>query len=245
MSTIDIDQINENISELMEDKNEFSNKIGEDYRNLGEQVYSELKKMIIFHEIEPGERIIDKHLAEEMGVSRSLVRQAFTILEKEELIKSVPRTGFYVKEISLADIEEIYDIRKVLEKAATEMAVAKIPEEEIEKVNQIFELAKEDLDKENVKMFVKADTELHRMIVNYCGNKRLIKLINNYNDRFVYYRIVDLSRVERAKNAYFEHLEIFEAVKNREVEKSVILMGQHIEHAKDIIISNFKEYNNL
>jgi DNA-binding GntR family transcriptional regulator len=83
------------------------------------------------------------------------------------------------------------------------------------------------------------------MIVNNCGNKRLIKLINSYNDRFVYYRIVDLSRVKRAKNAYFEHLEIFEAVKNREVEKAVELMGQHIEHAKDIIISNFKEYNNL
>src|SRR6056297_3067104 len=101
MSTIDIDQINENMSELMDDKNEFSNKIGEDYKNLGEQIYNELKKMIIFHEIEPGERIIDKHLAEDMGVSRSLVRQAFTILEKEKLIESVPRSGFYVKEISV------------------------------------------------------------------------------------------------------------------------------------------------
>jgi DNA-binding GntR family transcriptional regulator len=245
MNNIDIDQINENINELMEDKNEFSNKIGEDYKNLGEQVYNELKKMIIFHEIEPGERIIDKHLADDMGVSRSLVRQAFTILEKEELIKSVPRSGFYVKEISVKDIEEIYDIRKVLEKAATELAVTEIPEEEIEEVNEIFELAKEDLDKDHVRMFVKADTELHRMIVNNCGNTRLIKLINNYNDRFVYYRIVDLSRVKRAKNAYFEHLEIFEAVKNREVEKAVELMGKHIEHAKEIIISNFKEYNDL
>jgi len=245
MNEINIDQINENISELMEDKNEFSNKIGEDYRNLGEQVYSELKKMIIFHEIEPGERIIDKHLAEEMGVSRSLVRQAFTILEKEELIKSVPRSGFYVKEISIKDIEEIYDIRKVLEKAATEMAVAEIPEKEIAEINKIFDLAREDLDKDHVKMFVKADTELHKMIINNCGNKRLINLINNYNDRFVYYRIVDLSRVERAKNAYFEHLEIFEAVKSREAAQAVELMGKHIEHAKEIIISNFKDYNNL
>lgn len=245
MNDLNINQINKNISELMKDKNEFSDKIGEDYKNLGEQVYSELKKMIIFHEIEPGERIIDKHLAEDMGVSRSLVRQAFTILEKEELIDSFPRSGFYVKEISIKEIEEIYDIRKVLEKAATEMAVDNIPEKEIKQVNKIFERAKDDLDQDNVRMFVKADTELHKMIISNCGNNRLIKLINNYNDRFVYYRIVDLSRVKRAKNAYFEHLEIFEAVKNRDVEKAVELMAKHVEHAKKIIIKNFKKYNDL
>jgi DNA-binding GntR family transcriptional regulator len=245
MSNIDIDQINENLVALRENKNEFSNKIGEDYTSLRDQVYSKLKKKIIFHEIEPGERVIDKHLAEDMGVSRSLVRQAFTILEKEELIKSVPRSGFYVKEITVKDIEEIYDIRKVLEKVATEMAVAEIPEKEIEEVNDLFKLAKEDLDKENFLMFVKADTELHKMIINNYGNKRIVKLIKNYNDRFLYYRIVDLSRAERAKDSYLEHLKIFEAVKNKDVEKAVELMENHIENAKDIIISNFKEYNSL
>ena len=243
--TIDLDQVNKNISKLMEDKNKFSNKIGEDYKNLGEQVYRELKKMIIFHEIEPGERIIDKHLAEDLGVSRSLVRQAFTILEKEELIKSVPRSGFYVKEISKKDIEEIYDIRKILEMAATKMAVMNISYKEIEELNEIFESAKNDLDKDDVEMFVKADTELHRIIVNNCRNNRLIKLINSYNDRFVYYRIIDLSRVQRAKDAYFEHLNIFNAVKDKDIEKAVELMGKHIEHAKEIIISNFEAYNEL
>jgi len=245
ISNINIEQINKNISELREDKNNFSNKIGVNYKNLGEQVYNRLKKKIIFHEMEPGDRIIDKHLAEKMGVSRSLVRQACNILEKEELIESIPRAGFYVKEISINDIEEIYDIRKILEKAATNKAVAEIPEKEIEEVNELFKRAKEDLDKDHFQMFVKADTELHKMIINNYGNKRIVKLIKKYNDRFLYYRIVDLSRAERAKNSYYVHLEIFEALKNREVEKTVELIGKHIEHAKEIIIANFKEYNDL
>jgi len=245
MDNIDITQMKQSLNELKKIKNEFSNKVGEEYKTLRDRVYSELKKKIIFHDIKPGERIIDKNLAKSMGVSRSLMRQTFTILEKEELIDSEPRSGFYVKEISAKDIAEIYDIRKVLEKTAAEASVPNIPDEEIEKISQLFELAKEDLDNGNFLMFVKADTELHKMIINNYGNKRMVKLIKNYNDRFLYYRIVDLSRAERAKKSYYEHLEILEAVKNKDVEKVVKLMGAHIENAKYIIISNFKEYNNL
>ncbi len=242
---INIDQINQIISLLKKEKNYFSNKIGENYKNLGEQVYRKIKRKIIFHEIKPGERVFDRRLAKEMKVSRSLVRQAFTLLEKEELIKSIPRSGFYIKKISIKDIEEIYDIRKILEKAATKFAVVEIPEEEIQELDELFDCAKEDLDKKNFITFIKADTELHKMILNNYGNKRLVKLLKNYNDRFLYYRIVDLSRSERAKNSYYKHIKIFESIKNRRVEKAVQLIGEHIEHSKEIIISNFEEYNNI
>lgn len=175
-------------------------------------------------------------------MSRSLVRQALTILEKEDLVTSVPRSGFYVKEIKERDVVEIYEIRKILEKAATEKAVPNIPEKDIAKLNTIFENAKKDLDKDKVVEFIKADSELHKVIINNCGNQRLIKLINSYNTYIAFYRVVDLSRVERAKEAYFEHLEIFNAVKERDVELTVELMAKHIDNAKNIIIDNFYEY---
>jgi DNA-binding GntR family transcriptional regulator len=125
------------------------------------------------------------------------------------------------------------------------MAVERIPGKKIEEVNEFFDSASQYLNKDHIKFFIKVDTELHRMIINNCGNKRLIKLINNYNKLYIYYRIADLSRIERAKNAYFEHLAIFEAVKNRDVKRAVELMDQHIEYAKEIIISKFNKYNNL
>ncbi|RQD78768.1 MAG: GntR family transcriptional regulator [Halanaerobium sp. MSAO_Bac5] len=235
-------KINNNIARYVNNEYRYSEKLGQKYRNLGDEVYETLKTKIINHEIKPGERIIDKNLAEQLGVSRSLVRQALTILEKEDLVTSVPRSGFYVKEIKERDVVEIYEIRKILEKAATRKAVAQIPEKDIEKLDEIFENAKKDLDKDKVLQFIKADNQLHKTIINNCGNQRLIKLINSYNTYIAFYRVVDLSRVERAKEAYFEHLEIFKAVKAKDVEKSVELMANHIENAKNIIIDNFYEY---
>ncbi|MCC3145833.1 GntR family transcriptional regulator [Halanaerobium sp. Z-7514] len=235
-------KINNNIARYVNNEYRYSEKLGQKYRNLGDEVYETVKTKIINHEIKPGERIIDKNLAEQLGVSRSLVRQALTILEKEDLVTSVPRSGFYVKEIKERDVVEIYEIRKILEKAATRKAVAQIPEKDIEKLDEIFENAKKDLDKDKVLQFIKADNQLHKTIINNCGNQRLIKLINSYNTYIAFYRVVDLSRVERAKEAYFEHLEIFKAVKAKDVEKSVELMANHIENAKNIIIDNFYEY---
>jgi len=92
-------------------KDKFVNeKIGETFQNLEEQIYKIIKEKIIRHEIKPGERIIDKKLAEELGVSRSMIRQVFTILVKEELLIIIQRNGFYVKEITKKEIEEIYNI---------------------------------------------------------------------------------------------------------------------------------------
>jgi len=105
------------------DKDKFVNKkIGDNFQNLGEQIYKIIKDKIIWHEIKMGERIIDKKFAGELGISRSMVRQVLTILAKEELLIMIPRNGFYVREITREEIEEIYNIRKILEAYATELA---------------------------------------------------------------------------------------------------------------------------
>ncbi|MCC3145832.1 GntR family transcriptional regulator [Halanaerobium sp. Z-7514] len=221
-----------------------NNKLGMQYQNLSDQIYELIKKKIICHKIKPGERIIDQDIAEEFGVSRSLVRQAFNILEKEELLTLVPRNGFYVRKIKRKDVKEIYEIRNILETSATRMAVKRIPDTEIKKVERVFNAAKKDLSKNKVKNCIKADAFLHEMINSNCGNDRLNKMINKYNGHYVFYRIVDLSGIDRAKEAYDMHLKIFKAVKNRDVDLSANLMNEHIEKAKKIILDNFEEYTN-
>jgi len=225
------------------DKDKFVNKkIGEVFPNLGEQIHKIIKDKIIWHEIKMGERIIDKKLAEELGVSRSMVRQALTILVKEELLIMIPRNGFYVKEITRKEIEEIYNIRNILEAHATELAVPKITSGDIAALEEVFRKAKGDLEKDVVKSFIETDTELHKLLVNNCGNEHLKKMINENNDKYAFYRVVDLSRIERAKESYFEHYEIFKAVKEKKAKFSAELMAKHIENAKRIILDNFELY---
>ena len=102
-----------------------NNKIGKVFPNLVEQVYKIIKSKIVWHEINMRERIIDKKFAEELGVSRSMIRQVLTILVKEELLIMIPRNGFYIREITQKEIEEIYDIRKLLETHAVKRAVSR------------------------------------------------------------------------------------------------------------------------
>jgi len=224
-------------------KDKFANKkIGDTFSNLEDQVYKIIKDKLIWHEIKMGERIIDKKLAEEVGVSRSMVRQILTILAKEELLTMIPRNGFYVREITRKEIEEIYNVRKILEAYATELAILKISSRDIAGVEEVFKKAKGDLEMDEVKSFIETDIELHRLLVNNCGNEYLKKMINEHYDRYAFYRVVDLSRTERAKESYFEHYEIFKAVKEKNVKLSSELMSKHIENSKNIILKNFDRY---
>ena len=225
------------------DKDKSVNKnIVEIYPNIEEQVYKIIKNKIIWHEIKPRERIIDKKLAEELGVSRSMVRQVFTVLTKEELLKITPRNGFYVREITKKEIEEIYNIRKVLEGYATELAVPKITSGDIAALEEIFRKAKGDLEKDEVKSFIEADIILHKIIVDKCGNESLIKIINKNNDKYAFYRVADFKILKRAKESYFEHYEILVAIKKKDIKLSTKLIAKHIENAKRVILNNFDSY---
>ena len=214
----------------------------ESYPSIGDQAYKIIKSKIIWHEIKPGERIIDKKLAEELCVSRSVVRQVLSVLTKEELLKLIPRNGFYIREITSKEIEEIYNVRKVLEVYATELAVPRINRRDIAELEDVFDKAKRDLEKDEVKSFIEADVILHKILVENCGNECLTKIINKNNDKYAFYRIADLNRIERAKESYLEHYEIFKAVKEKKVKFSAELMAKHIENAKKIILNNFESY---
>lgn len=220
------------------------NKLGKNFESLEEKVYKIIKNKIIYHEIKPGKRIIDKNIAEELSVSRSLVRQAFATLVKEEFLILIPRNGFYVRKIDKKEIEEIYNVRSVLEGYTVKLAVPKISEKNINQLEVIFNKAKKDLGKNKVNSFIKTDEQLHKMLIDNCGNNYLKRIINKYNNHYIFFRVVDLSRIERAEKSYFEHYEIFKAVKNRNIELSSRLMEEHIINAKNIILANFDNYIN-
>lgn len=225
------------------DKDRFVNKkIGEVFPNLEDQVYKIIKDKIIWHEIKMEERIVDKKLAEKLGVSRSMIRQVLTTLVKEELLILIPRNGFYVRKIDKREIEEIYNVRSVLEGYAVKLTVPKISEKKIDQLELIFNKAKKDLGKNKVSRFIKTDEQLHKTLIDNCGNNYLKKIINRYNNHYIFFRVVDLSRIERAEESYFEHYEIFKAVKNRNIKLSSRLMEEHIINAKNIILTNFNKY---
>lgn len=227
--------------------------VGSSYKTLSQRVYEIIRGKIISHSLKPGERIVDRRLAEELEVSRSLVREVLMTLVNEELVVMVPRKGFYVRNITKRDVEEIYDVRKVLESYATKLAVPRISDEEIRTLDLIFRKVEEEIKKLNrgncpdiedniVRGAVECDVKLHKMLLDNCENRQLRTLVDKYNSYYVFYRVIDLLNLARAKQSFFEHYKIFEAVKVRNVEQAVKLMEKHIENAKSIILDKFDEY---
>ena len=225
------------------DKDEFVNKkIGKVFSNLEDQVYKIIKDKIIWHEIKMRERIIDKKLAEKLGVSRSMVRQVLAVLAKEELLKMIPRSGFYVREITKNEIEEIYEIRKVLEIYAIKHAIPRISDRDITEVEKVFNEPKKILEKNDIKSFVKIDIKLHNLIIDNCNNSHIKKIIDKFENLVNFYRFADQHKISRAKELYFEHFEIFKSIKRRNIELAAELMSNHIENSKKNILKNYKKY---
>ena len=224
-------------------KNKFVNKkIGEVFPNLGEQIYKIIKDKIIWHEIKMRERIIDKKLAEELGVSRSMIRQVLTTLVKEELLIMIPRNGFYVREITRKEIEEIYEIRKVLEVYAVKRAIPRIPDRDITEVEMEFNESKKNLEKNDSENFIKIDIKLHNLIIVNCNNNHIKKIIDKFENLVNFYRFADQHKISRAKKLYLEHFEIFKSIKKRNTELAVELMANHIENSKKNILDNYDKY---
>ena len=225
------------------DKDKFVNKkIGEIFPNLVEQVYKIIKNKIVWHEIKMRERIIDKKFAEELGVSRSMIRQVLTILVKEELLILIPRNGFYVREITEKEIEEIYDIRKVLETHAIRCAMPRNSDRDIAKIEGAFSKAKESLEKGDTKGLVEIDIKLHELIIKNCNNSHIEKIIGKFENLVNFYRFADQQEINRARELYFEHYEIFKSIKSRDIESAAELMSNHIENSKKNILKNYEKY---
>lgn len=114
---------------------------------------------------------------------------------------------------------------------ATKLAVPRIPKRDIEELKKTFKKAKKDLDENEVTSFTETDARLYRLLIDNSGNEYLRKMIDKYNGKFVFFRVADLSRIERAKEAYFVHYEIFKAVKEK-IALDAKLMAEHIENAR-------------
>jgi DNA-binding GntR family transcriptional regulator len=225
------------------DKDEFVNKkIGKVFPNLEDQVYKIIKDKIIWHEIKMRERIIDKKFAEELGVSRSLIRQVLTALAKEELLIMIPRSGFYVREITRNEIEEIYEVRKILEVYAIKHDVPRTSDRDIVEIEEAFNKAKENLERDDTKSLVEIDIKLHELIIKNCDNSHIKKIMDKFRNLVDFYRFADQHKISRAKELYFEHYEIFKAIKSRNIELAAELMSNHIENSKKNILKNYDKY---
>ncbi len=208
----------------------------QNHRPLRELVYEELKRQILVGEILPGTRMMEVELAEEMGVSRTPIREAIRKLEKESLVTIEPRRGAYASDISVKDMLDILEVRQYLEGMAAALSAEKVTEEEKQafiKANGEYMDAVNNADTEEI---IRCDEVFHQIIGSFSGNDTLTQLLSQVQElalrfRYIYYE--DFSRYERMP---MEHEEIEEAILSGNSERAKIVAEEHISKLKQFVI---------
>ena len=203
------------------------------YKPLRELVFEVLREAIISGQLAPGERLMEIQLAEELGVSRTPVREAIRKLELEELVLMVPRKGAYVASLSMKDVVEVFEIRGALEGLAAALAAERITEEELESLQRQLVKSAEMIGNADLQGMVEADTGFHQILYQASRNERLAQIINNLREQIQRFRQTSLSYPGRMKIALEEHREIVDAVSARDPEMARKLAQDHIENAEN------------
>ena len=208
----------------------------DNYKPLRELVFENIREAIINGHLKPGERLMEIQLAEELGVSRTPVREAIRKLELEGFVVMIPRKGAYVTDITIKDIVDVFELRWALEALAAELAAERATEEEIEQMERhLLELAKV-IEEQDVKKIVEIDTRFHETIYTASRNKRLGQILSLLGELIQRYRTLTLSKSERIKVTMEEHRAIVEALAARDPQRAGRLAQEHIESAENSLM---------
>lgn len=208
----------------------------QNHKPLREIVYEELKRQIMVGEIAPGTRMMEVELADEMGVSRTPVREAIRKLEKEGLVSIEPRRGAYASEISIKDMVDVLEVRQDLEGMAAALASLRITEVEknnLEKIVGDYTLAVES---GNISEIIKYDEAFHKYIVSISGNKTLVQMVSQIQDLALRFRYIYYDDFTRFKNQPLEHHRIVEAIFAADSERARVEAENHLSKLKEFVI---------
>lgn len=201
------------------------------YKPLREIVLEALREAIVSGILEPGERLMEIQLAEEMGVSRTPVREAIRKLELEGFVVMVPRKGAYVAGVSYKDVKDVFEIRTALEGLAAGLAAEKVTDEELEQLERALYFEKEP---DTLEEMVKSDIDFHALLYKASRNERLIGILANLREQFQRFRSTSLAVPGRTKNAIQEHRDIVDAIARHDTDEAQKLATAHIENAANI-----------
>lgn len=212
----------------------------DEFLPLRDVVFNTLRKAILTGNLKPGERLMEVHLANKLGVSRTPIREAIRKLELEGLVIMIPRRGAEVAQITEKSLKDVLEVRRALDALSIELACDRITEEEIAALKEAcheFELATKGKD---TSIIAKADVKLHDIIVEATGNQRLQQLINNLAEQMYRYRFVYLKDERQHEKLIAEHKEIYESIIEKNKERAMAAAKLHIDNQEKSIIQQIR-----
>ncbi len=201
-----------------------------DFLPLRDVVFNTLRQAILRGELQPGERLLEIHLANKLGVSRTPIREAIRKLELEGLVLMIPRKGAVVAEITEKSLRDVLEVRRALEELAMKLACEKILDGEIEELKAASREFEDALKTGDVTVYAEADVKFHDIIYRTTDNQRLIQLLYNLREQMYRYRVEYLKREDSHETLLAEHQYIIETLEKRDASEAVKAVCAHIDN---------------
>ena len=207
---------------------------------LRDVVFNTLRQAILTGELKPGERLMEIHLANKLGVSRTPIREAIRKLELEGLVTMIPRRGAEVAQITEKSMNDVLEVRRAVDALCVELACERISDEELERLRVACDEFAEQVKTKDVKKIAQADVALHNIIVEATGNQRLISLVNTLSEQMYRYRFEYIKDFSQHESLIEEHRVIYESIVKKDKKTAADAAKLHIDNQEKAIIAQIR-----
>ena len=201
-------------------------------------VFQKIREDILSGKYKEHEELKEVAIGEELGVSRTPVREAFRQLELEGLIRIVPNKGAYVTGITVKDVRDIYMIRSLLEGLCAKWATEHISKEQMEEMEENIFLSEFHASKGHTEQMAELDNRFHEIMYEACNSKMLEHALKDYHQYVLRVRKKTLSTQTRSTASNAEHRKIMEAIKSGDGELAEQLANRHMINAYENMVKN-------
>jgi len=204
------------------------------------EVADRLRTMIVEAELVPGERIVEAELCEQLGVSRTPLREALKVLASEGLIELLPNRGTRVSEITEKEIGELFEVLGGIERMAGELAAERASDKNIEKLRKFQQRMELHHRNDQRHEYFELNRQVHELIVGMSDNSVLVATHANVMMKVQRARYLAIMSQERWDESVREHAEICEAIASHDSPRAGALIMTHVRKTGDIVQATFK-----
>ncbi|KIQ56060.1 GntR family transcriptional regulator [Meiothermus taiwanensis] len=203
-----------------------------------EAAYSHLRGAILTGSLLPGARISEPGLAQELGVSRTPVREALQRLAQEGLVELLPGKGARVRVLSAEEVREVYDVRALLEGEAAALAAQNATEEELNRLERLLQ-ALDALPKEAYAQQMQVDFDFHTALIEAAHNKTLARIYADLRSSLTLVRSFQQTLSQHPKTRQ-QHQAILSALKARNPAEAAEAARAHVRHFRDLVMQSLQ-----
>jgi len=199
------------------------------------QVYRHLRDQILNHTIMPSSRLVEAKIAKELGISRTPIREALHLLEKDGFVESIPRVGYIVKKLAQDELDEIFEIRMVIEKLVCIRAIEKIDDASIRQLEKNIAETETAFKNNTPQTFLNYDEEFHEILVKSAESKLLFSLCQQLRRLMLRYRAASIKKLPSLTHALDGHRRIVQCLKQKDAEGLQAELVSHLNYSKEDI----------